>query len=149
MKMTRREFLCVSLGSVVSFLTGGCIKNENAQGIEKRKKFIGVVVDVDEDSIAISRSFFGEGVGEFHFEIYSLKDNSGKEIRLVYPGPNSVRSGDYLRIEYIFYENRKIPYEDIVMKGYKKEAHVIQKGYVNADGIITEITQISYSTDKS
>lgn len=123
---------------------GESSKEEAISGISLE----GEVTDVDEDSSMIYFSRGNEGgPTTFQFEIYRVK-TSEKELTLIYPGPQSIKVGDKIKVSYKPYEGKRIYYDEIARRATDAfeygtpNAFRVQKGFVLADGLIQDLFRL-------
>jgi len=109
------------------------------------KNITGKIVNIDEDSFAISG--YKAGVN-FEFEHFRIKASDGKIYKLIFPGPSNYQVGD--EVDFAYKPQSQIDFQDIIYASDKNELYshennyaptvsLIQEGYFNADGIIPRI----------
>lgn len=101
------------------------------------KPISGEIIHIDEDSFGVFYLYIDAGgAGSFEFENIRIKANDGEIYKLIYPGPTSYAVGDTvknLRFEQL--SNKSISYSSLASSILSTRL-IIQKGSVEADGII-------------
>lgn len=166
-RITRRDFLkmagaagigAILFGSFNYFLpeeqpqeTKSNQYNKSSQSSESEASdyisIEGNVTHVDEDEflVLINRSVAGS-TGNIQFEIYNIKTDVN-ELTLVYPGPQSVKIGDRVKLSYKPSKNRKVSTEDILNSisfrdtdpQFNSHLTYFEKSDITADGLIMNL----------